>query len=155
MNVVVIESMTDFQSAWISFLEWFLNHWRLASLPQSLLEKAPEDDFQWLQENLYRKVILPFLGYFLAKELHEWLNTRRKWKFKHKNIRRKRVGNKISHFSTLSSNFACWFEVCENFAQWTEDFAPWTVVCEIVPQLDAVVFRRPYLSHFSSKSYMV
>ena len=28
---------------------------------------------------------LPFLGYFLAKELHEWLNTRRKWKL-YKNI---------------------------------------------------------------------
>ena len=26
---------------------------------------------------------------------HEWLNTRRKWKFKHKNIRRKRVGKNI------------------------------------------------------------
>ena len=51
--------------------------------------------FQWLQENLYRKVVLPFLGYFLAKELHGWLNTRRKWKFKHKNIRRKRVGKNI------------------------------------------------------------
>ena len=38
---------------------------------------------------------LPFLGYFLAKELHEWLNTRRKWKCRHKNIRRKRVGTNI------------------------------------------------------------
>ena len=31
---------------------------------------------------------LPFLGYFLAKELHEWLNTRRKWKFRHKNLKK-------------------------------------------------------------------
>ena len=45
--------------------------------------------------------------------------------------------------------------MCEIFAQWTEEFAPWFPSCEIVPQLDAVVFRRPYLPHFSSKSYMV
>ena len=57
--------------------------------------ESSEDHFQWLQENLYRKVILPFLGYFLTMELHEWLNTRRKWKFKHKNIWRKRVGTNI------------------------------------------------------------
>ena len=46
---------------------------------------------------------LPFLGYFLAKELHERLNTRRKWKFRHKNIRRKRVGINIpvSHVAWL------------------------------------------------------
>ena len=62
---------------------------------------------------------------------------------------------KISNFRTLSSNFALWFEVCEIFAQWIEDFAPWFPSCEIVPQLDAVVFRRPYLPHFSSKSYTV
>ena len=37
---------------------------------------------------------LPFLGYFLAKELHEWLNTRRKWKFIQKYLKKrsKRVG---------------------------------------------------------------
>ena len=58
-------------------------------------ESSPRVSFQYLQENLYKKVILPFLGYFLAKELHEWLNTRRKWKFRHKNIRRKRVGINI------------------------------------------------------------
>ena len=62
---------------------------------------------------------------------------------------------KISNFRTLSSNFALWFEVCEIFAQWTEDFAPWFPSCEIFAQPDAVVFRRPYLSYFSSKSYMV
>ena len=62
---------------------------------------------------------------------------------------------KISNFRTLSSNFALWFEVCENVAQWAEDFAPWFPSCENFAQPDAVVFRRPYLSHFSSKSYMV
>ena len=31
---------------------------------------------------------LPFLGYFLAKELHEWLNTRRKWKFIQKYLKK-------------------------------------------------------------------
>ena len=61
----------------------------------SLGKSSPRVFFQCLQESLYRKVILPFLGYFLAKELHEWLNTRRKWKFRHKNIRRKRVGKNI------------------------------------------------------------
>ncbi|KAL6347688.1 hypothetical protein AAG906_026217 [Vitis piasezkii] len=34
------------------------------------------------------------------------------------------------------------------FARWSSNFAR----CEIVLQLDAVVFRRPYLPHFSSKS---
>ena len=38
-----------------------------------------------------------------------------------------------------------------NFARWSSNFARY----EIVPQLDAVVFRRPYLLHFSSKSYTV
>ena len=36
-----------------------------------------------------------------------------------------------------------------NFARWSSNFAR----CEIVPQLDAVIFRRPYLPHFSSKLY--
>ena len=38
-----------------------------------------------------------------------------------------------------------------NFARWSSNFAR----CEIVPQLDAVVFWRPYLPHFSSNSYTV
>ena len=38
-----------------------------------------------------------------------------------------------------------------NFARWSSNFAR----CEIVPQLDAVAFRRPYLPHFSSNSYTV
>ena len=41
-------------------------------------------------------------------------------------------------------------------AKWP-NFAPWRKSpCEMVfPWLDAVVFRRPYLPHFSSKSYTV
>ena len=62
---------------------------------------------------------------------------------------------KISNFRTLSSNFALWFEVCEIPMLWTEEFAPCFPSCEIVPQLDAVFFRRLYLPHSSSKSYMV
>ena len=61
----------------------------------------------------------------------------------------------ILHFARWSSNFALWFEVCEIPILWTEEFASCFPSCEIVPQLDAVVFRRPYLPHFSSKSYMV
>ena len=65
---------------------------------------------------------------------------------------------KISNFRTLKSKFTS----CKNqlrmlasprlhncypilhFARWSSNFA----LCEIVPQLDAVVFRRPYLSSF-------
>nr|CAN83299.1 hypothetical protein VITISV_002259 [Vitis vinifera] len=46
-------------------------------------------------------------------------------------------------------------KVCEIPMLWTEEFAPCFPSCEIVPQLDAVVFRRPYLPHFSSKLYMI
>ena len=39
---------------------------------------------------------LPFLGYFLAKELHEWMDTRRKWKFIQKYLKKRspNVGSK-------------------------------------------------------------
>nr|CAN64001.1 hypothetical protein VITISV_020510 [Vitis vinifera] len=52
---------------------------------------------------------LPFLGYFLAKELHEWLNTRRKWKFiqKYMKKRSKRVGAQISECSKDVKNGVC------------------------------------------------
>ena len=43
-----------------------------------------------MQGNIYRK----FFPTFLAKELHEWLNIRRKWKFIQKYLKKrsKRVG---------------------------------------------------------------
>ena len=65
------------------------------------------------------------------------------------------VGKNRGKFARWSSNFALWFEVCEIPTLWTEEFAPWFPSCENFAQPDAVVFRRSYLSHFSSKSYMV
>ena len=61
----------------------------------SLGKSSPRESFLVFTREFIQEGNLPFLGYFLAKELHEWLNTRRKWKFKHKNIRRKRVGTNI------------------------------------------------------------
>ena len=72
-----------------------------------------------------------------------------------KNIRKQKSRQKYPIFARWSCNFALWFEVCEIPILWTEEFAPCFPSCEIVPQLDAVFFRRPYLPHFSSKSYMV
>ena len=105
-----------------------------------------------------------------------------KWKFIQKYLKKrsKRVGAQISqfacrfrtlhgdlrksrklisqlgiHFCTLRSKFASCknhFHMLDfNFARWSSKFAR----CEFVLQLDAVVLRRPYLPHFSSKSYMV
>ena len=56
---------------------------------------------------------LPFLGNFLAKELHEWLNTRRKWKFIQKYLKKrsKRVGAQIS--GSTKDHFTGENEVCE------------------------------------------
>ena len=61
----------------------------------SLGKSSPRVLFLVFTREFIQEGNLPFLRYFLAKELHEWLNTRRKWKFKHKNIRRKRVGTNI------------------------------------------------------------
>ena len=43
---------------------------------------------------------LPFLEYFLAKELHEWLNARRKWRFRHKISEEKESAHKNPSFAT-------------------------------------------------------
>ena len=61
----------------------------------SLGKSSPRESFLVFTREFIQEGNLPFLGYFLAKELHEWLNARRKWKFRHKNIRRKRVGTNI------------------------------------------------------------
>ena len=128
---------------------------------------------------------LPFLEYFLAKELHEWLNTRRKCRFKHKISEEKESAHKNpsfarcmvtcetfqvdfatqnplshveiqvrklqNHFRMLGFTANAQLPSTLNFARWSSNFAR----CEIVPQLDAVVFRRQYLPHFSSKLYTV
>ena len=52
---------------------------------------------------------LPFLEYFLAKELHEWLNTRRKWRFRYKISEEKESAHKNPSFARCMVTY-------ENFA---------------------------------------
>ena len=61
---------------------------------------------------------------------------------------RKLISQLRIHFCTLRSKFTS----CKiTFARWSSKFAR----CEFVLQLDAIVLKRPYLPHFSSKSYTV
>ena len=65
------------------------------SISWSPRKSSPRVPFLVFTREFIQEDNLPFIGYFLAKKLHEWLNTRRKWKFRHKNIRIKRVGTNI------------------------------------------------------------
>ena len=90
----------------------------------------------------------------------------------YKNIWRKDLKESVHKYPSSHVGFARCMVTCENLASWfrmldftvnaqlpsTLNFARWSsnfARCEIVPQLDAVVFQRPYLPHFSSKSYKV
>ena len=56
---------------------------------------------------------LPFLGYFLAKELHEWLNTRRKWKFIQKYMKKNIQKSRWQISRSIKDHFAGENGVCE------------------------------------------
>ena len=105
------------------------------------------------------------------------LNTRLQKEFTRENIKAKNIWEvggacvekqRISKAfrkvpkSTLRNFARCFLHGAKwpNFAPWRkspcEIFARWNSPCEMVfPCLDAVVLWRPYLPHFSSKSYTV
>ena len=82
---------------------------------------------------------------FLAKKSYDWWITRR----------RMEIYTKISHFRTLELQFRTLGLGVRNSHALDWGIRTLLSSCEIVPQLDAVVFRRLYLPHSSSKSYMV
>ena len=105
---------------------------------------------QWMQGNIYREVFPTFL----AKKSYGWWITRRRMemytKISEENISCG-VGRteEISHQRRMGwCEFRTRGRCCANFAQ------AWAAVRNS-HMLGAVVFQRPYLPHFSSKSYTV
>ena len=102
-----------------------------------------------MQGNIYREVFPTFL----AKKSYGWWITRRRMEIYTKISKRKDlVWSQQNRGDFAPCMGWCEFRTrercCANFAQ------AWAVV-QSLHMLGAVVFRRPYVPHFSSKSYTV